>query len=232
MFHDVILNPEKTQEAFGYYPDALPAGSHQKVVVECLGCHRLIHREYRNVNSKHQCPVVVGDKKRCHNCKEWKDLSLFNKAPKLSGGVSKMCRQCFNSHRSVVACEALRLQRRKRALVDGDVDYYIQYRASATKSHAKNKGVPYDLDAEFLRQLWHSQSGRCYYTGLPMTGSMQQDGFQSWNAPSLDRKEPHLGYIRDNVVWCIFGVNSFKQSLNDTQFKEAIQKIIWWFEGN
>lgn len=76
---------------FGYTSDELHSGSHQKVVVECVTCHRLIHREFRNVNAVHQCPVVDGDKKKCFRCDQWKDLSLFNKSPSGSGGVSKMC---------------------------------------------------------------------------------------------------------------------------------------------
>jgi hypothetical protein len=233
MFSPVKLNVELTKEVFGYAPDDLHPGSHQKVVVECLGCHRLIHRERRNIHAVHQCPVLDGDKKKCFRCMQWKDISLFNKSPKGSGGVSKMCRECYNSHPSVKQAENNRKARIRRAVSSGDIEYYVRFRINCLRNHAKRKGIAFDLDFDFMYRLWQEQAGLCYYIGLPMTGSMKQNGFQAWDSPSVDRKEPSLGYIKGNVVWCTFAANSFKQSLNETQFADAVKNAKWWYDtGN
>ena len=228
MFSKVKLNSEKTKDTFGYYPSELNVGSHLKVVVECLNCHRLIHRECRNVNGFHQCPVVNGSQKKCFKCGLWRDLNLFNKNPKTSGGVSKMCRECYNNHPSVIKNEKNRLCRKRRAISNGDIEYYTKFRASAIKNTAKKKGIVYDIDAKHLYEIWQKQKGLCYYTTIPMKSELRQQGFQAWDAPSVDRLEPSTGYVRGNVVWCIFAVNSFKQSLNEAKFREMVNYIKWW----
>lgn len=232
MQSDVKLNVEKTKDHYGYNPLELflTPGSTRKVVVECSNCHRMIHREYRNIHQTHQCPVVEGNNKRCFKCGTWKDLSLFPKCRSLSGGVGKMCKECHNNHPTVVAHEKRRRERLKESLSDGDVEFYIKRRSLRMKSRAKTKGIIFDLDAKYLLDLWNEQKGLCYYSGLPMTGSMHQEGFQSWDSPSIDRKEPNKGYTKGNVVWCVFGVNSFKQSLGVARFVEVVKSIKWRFE--
>lgn len=227
MRSDVKLDAEKTKEVYGYDVSELADKSTRKVVVECLACHRLIHREYRNVHQRHQCPVVVGDKKRCFKCGDWKDVSLFSKCRSLSGGVAKMCRECYNKHPSVQTLEKRRRERLREALSKGDIEFYLKRRSGMIKSNAKKKGIIYDLDAEYLIDLWRKQNGLCYYTDMSMTGSMWQEGFQAWDAPSLDRKNPGKGYVKGNVVWCMFAVNSFKQSLNEDRFLELVKLIRW-----
>ena len=105
MYSEVKLDIEKTKASYGYDPSSFSYGSTKKIVVECLNCHRAITREYRYRNSKHSCPILKENKKRCYKCKEFKDLSLFNKNPKGTGGVGGMCRECYNSHPSVKKCE-------------------------------------------------------------------------------------------------------------------------------
>lgn len=227
MYSEVEVSKEKTKELFGYYPDELKVGSHKKVVVECKNCNRQVHREYRNVNSKHQCPSVEGSNKRCFKCGEWKDLSLFNKSRGLSGGVAKVCRNCFNRYESVKNNNLNKIRRLKHAVENGDIDYYIKKSLSKIKSRCLKCGFEFDLDFDFLSHMWHKQKGKCFYTNIPMSNSMKQSGFQSWDGPSLDRVDPSLGYIKSNVVWCIFAVNSFKQSLTIEQFKKAVESIDW-----
>jgi hypothetical protein len=227
MFSSVSIDPKRTKDLFGYEPSELPNGSHSKVVVVCNCCSRVIHREFRNVKAKHQCPVVDGNKKRCFKCGDWKDLTLFNKAPKLSGGVAKMCRSCFNAHPSVVKTEQQRRFNLRHLLKNGEMDKYIRLRTSQIKSQAKINSIPFNITAEQLIEQWNKQNGLCYYSSMPMSASLKQAGFQAWDAPSLDRKTPSLGYVAGNLVWCLFAVNSFKQSLHEDRFVELVNSITW-----
>ena len=234
MFYDTKINYEKTLEFYRYTKDEINSftyGSKNKIVVECENCHRLIHKEFRNIKCKHQCPVVNGNTKKCFRCGETKDLSMFNKAPKQSGGVSKMCRSCYNNHPSVKRCEYDRKSRIKHSL-HSDISLYIRKRLFGIKCRCKKNEIPYNLDANYMEELWNNQNSKCYYTGLIMDDSMKTLGFQSWNSPSVDRKNPSLGYVQGNVVWCIFGVNSFKQSLTETEFEFYLKNIVWWFGKN
>jgi len=232
MLSDVTLNEELTLETFGYNIEDLHKGSHSKIVVTCNNCNSNIHREYRNSYAKHKCPIVVENSKRCYKCKQWKDLSLFNKNRSLSGGVSKECRECYKSEKSVIKCNKLRLHRFKNAINNGDIEFYIKRRLSTIKKRAIDRNIQFDLTTEYLIELWYMQDGRCFYSNIPMNNSMKEGGSQSWNGPSLDRIEPENGYIKDNVVWCTFGINSFKQSLGLKSFEDMVKSIEWWYDKN
>lgn len=230
MYSEVKIDSKLTKATFGYDIKDLSNKSKKKIIVICKNCQRVIHREYRNRNARHQCPSVEGNNKRCYKCREWKDLSLFNKSPKLSGGVAKLCRNCYNNHAAVIKAERSRKRRLKNSF-SKDIEYYIRSRFYAITSRCKRKNIDYNITADFLLKLWKKQNGVCYYTNLEMNNSMKQDGFQCWNSPSLDRVDPSKGYTTDNVVWCIFSVNSFKQSLDLEQFKDQISNIKWWFNN-
>lgn len=226
MFSEVTLNGDLTQATFGYHPNELSPTSHAKVVVVCNGCQKAIHREMRHVCKKHQCPSQVGDRRRCYKCGDWKDVSFFNRSCR-DGKPAKLCRECYNKHPAVVKCE-LRRRSRLRGSFENDLALYFRKRVDAVRNQCKHRGIVFDLDAEFLLGLWRSQNGKCYYSGIPMKREKKQLGFQCWDAPSIDRKVPSLGYTKDNVVLCCFAVNSFKQSLDEKQFAEMVKNAKWW----
>ncbi len=228
MFSPVELNLVLTKEILGYNTSELVSGSHKKVIVNCLGCGKSIYREFRDVKKLHRCSVVEGNNKRCFRCKKWKNLTLFNKNPNGSGGVAKMCRDCYNSHPSVIKAEKDRCKRKSEAFANGNIKYYINNRVVSIKNNAKKRFIKFNIDSNFMYKLWEKQCGLCYYTGIPMQSKYKQPRFQAWDSPSVDRKNPVLGYTKGNVVWCISGVNSFKQSFTESQFKKVIQEIRWW----
>jgi hypothetical protein len=232
MLSNVTPNEQLTLSTFGYKISDLHMGSHSKIVVTCNNCHANIHRECRYVKSQHKCPILFNNTKRCYKCHQWKILNLFNKNPKLLGGVSKLCRDCYNKENSVIQCNKYRSDRFKSAIKNGDFEFYIKRRIGTIKSRAEKKGILFDLDIKYLADLWKKQNGNCFYSNIPMNNSMKQDGMSSWDGPSLDRIEPTIGYVKGNVVWCIFGINSFKQSLGLKSFEDMIKSIKWWYENN
>lgn len=228
MYSKTKINKKLTKATYGYYPSDLSSGSHKKIVVTCLNCNRNIHREFRNFQAKHRCPSVEGSKKRCFKCKSWKDLSMFNKNPKGSGGVAKMCRKCYNNHESVIKAEKNRKQRVKVSF-ENDFESYVKNRIYKLKHQCKKNNIFFNLDYQYMIDLFNKQKALCYYSNIPMDNKYKQKGFQSWDIPSIDRIDPKKGYIKSNVVWCCFGVNSFKQSLSLEDFKFLIKSANWWF---
>jgi hypothetical protein len=226
MRHPVKFRDDLTIARFGYSIDSLHAGSHSLIVVQCTNCSSITHREFRNKQAKHHCPVVNGDQKRCYKCEKWKDLSLFPKNGHRSGGVGKLCKECFNSHESVSRYEKRRSDRLRLACRTNDIEFYIKRKTLSIQAGARNKGIPFNLDESYLLELWRGQSGLCYYTKIPMDGKGR--GFAVWNSPSLDKKDPSLGYTKGNVAWCLYSVNSFKNELTEPQFAEVIKQVKWW----
>jgi len=229
MYSETKINEELTKATYDYYTSDLENGSHKKIVVTCTKCNKNIYREYRYAKSKHRCSSIDGFKKRCFKCEEWKDLSFFNKNPKGSGGVAKMCRHCHNSHESVIKAEKRRVSKIRTCFDDGDIDFYIKVRTRQLKHSAKKRNIEFDLDENFMIDLFNKQNGMCYYSNIPMLNKYKSSGFQSWDVPSVDRIDSKKGYTKNNVVWCCFGVNSFKQSLSVDELKNLIQSCNWWF---
>lgn len=232
MYSNTKINEELTKATYGYYSSDLEDGSHKKIIVTCCNCGRNIHKEHRNRYRKHKCPSVEGGNKRCFKCEKWRDLSMFNKNPKGSGGVAKICRDCYNKYDSVTKSEERKLSKRRNCFEDGDIDYYIRMRMYSLKNRSKKNGWEFDLENKFMINLYKQQKGVCYYTGIQMSQKYKNEGFQSWDAPSVDRIDPSKGYVKDNVVWCCYGINSFKLSLSIEDFEQLIRSANWWFNKN
>ena len=228
MFNKVKINEEQTNAKYGYPNNNY--GKRDIVIVECLNCHRLIERAYYNAFRLHNCPIVEGNNKKCFKCGQWKDLTLFHKSCKLSGGVAKICKECYNSYDCVKKYEAKRSKSRQ-SLFSDNIEDYIKLRTYQLKNNCKRNGVVMSLTSEDLYNLWLKQDGKCYYTGVPLVSRGKINGFQAWDSPSLDKKTPDLGYVVDNVVWCSFGINSCKQSFTEEEFKSKIQSLKWWFNN-
>ncbi len=226
MFNNVNINESLTYSKFGYVSQSLSEKSRKCIVVECEHCHSLIEREFRNAKRKHQCPIINGNTKRCFKCSEWKDLSFFNKSKNLSGGVSKTCRSCYNKYDSVKKCETNKKNRR-RSSFNENFNLYIKLRLIAIKSNSKKNNIDFNLDIDDLIDQWNLQNGLCYYSNLAMKSEGRVNGFQGWQSPSVDRKDPRMGYTKGNIVWCCFSINSFKQNLTDYEFYEKIKQINW-----
>lgn len=226
MYSPTNINEEITKAKFGYYSYEAPS-THSLISVQCSNCHKIIDRQKRDSFRKHRCSSVEGNNKRCFRCGQWKDLSLFNKSPKLSGGVAKMCRNCYNNHEAVKKCETNRKERLRNCFAQ-NIELYFRKRYYALKTTCNRNNIPFNLTLEDINDLWNRQKGLCYYTNIIMEGTGKERGFQKWNAPSLDRQTPELGYVKGNVVWCCFAVNSFKQFLTEKQFSDKINEIEWW----
>lgn len=98
---------------------------------------------------------------------------------------------------------------------------------SNAKNRSKKRSVPFDLDKEYIIDLYKVQSGKCYYSGMPLNiikGDLSRvhDEFKM----TLDCIDPSLGYVRGNVVWCAYCVNSFKQNMSKEDMLEVCYSIL------
>lgn len=73
--------------------------------------------------------------------------------------------------------------------------------ANVARHRARIRGLEFDLDpADIQRRV---DAGKCELTGI----SFDLSEPRSWNAPSLDRIVPALGYTRDNVRVVLYALN-------------------------
>lgn len=94
------------------------------------------------------------------------------------------------------------------------------------KKRSKTEGVPFNLTADYLLNLFHSQNGKCYYTDEMLNWNSVGKKRVDRNSMSLDRLEPKLGYTQGNVVLCFMYVNTAKGGLSENGFYEFCNKVL------
>ena len=101
------------------------------------------------------------------------------------------------------------LQYRHRRTLKGT----ISNKRQSAKKRAKADNLSFDLSTEYLTHLWEKQGGLCARTSVEM-GRIGD----KWLSPSIDRIDPSLGYVEDNVHWVCWRYNDAKSNMTDEGF--------------
>lgn len=183
-----------TEEKIEEMLDILESG-----ITEKIACFDKIIVE-RKKYEKHYCTVIDGfDYHNCTLCGMLKPHDQFN---------FKIVNGCKD-------CVVKRTQKTKET-PRGMIHALLQI-AKISANYRKNKSTAYkrdhtfDIDFNFLVELYNKQKGLCAYSGLPMNfGSYKK---KRW-VMSLERINPFKGYSRDNVCLICIEFNSCDQSVN------------------
>lgn len=76
---------------------------------------------------------------------------------------------------------------------------------------AKKRGIEWKLSYEDFQAMWQKD---CYYCGSPVI------------TIGVDRKDPTIGYIKENCVSSCWTCNSSKGSLSENHFIELCERIV------
>ena len=139
--------------------------------------------------------------KTCRICKEEKSFSEFHLNRVTKDGLDNRCKVC----------------RKKEARSKYQQDPFATL-ARCKKAECKKKGIPYDLDAEYLRKLW---TGKCPITGTSIT--IGNSGYGSHRSGHLDRLNPLLGYIKGNVCYISGRANRIKYDATIEELEQIIE---------
>ncbi len=88
----------------------------------------------------------------------------------------------------------------------------------------KNRNHEYDIDLDYLLELWNKQEGKCIYTGIQMVlphGVKRGTAFTA----SLDRIDSSIGYMKGNVQFTLTAINYMKNDMTHEQTVELINLI-------
>lgn len=91
---------------------------------------------------------------------------------------------------------------------------------SQSKANARKRGHEHDIDRAYITHLYHEQRGTCYWTGLPIAPSVDN---QHPMQPSLDRLDNSVGYVPGNVVWVSWAMNRMRGSLSVDEFTALLE---------
>lgn len=93
------------------------------------------------------------------------------------------------------------------------------------RSWCKARGVPFDLDAEYLKSIW---TGVCPALGITLSLPLQKNAVGGRpNSANLDRLDPTKGYVKGNVSWISGRANRIKYDATVQELK----LIAAWYEG-
>lgn len=91
------------------------------------------------------------------------------------------------------------------------------------QSNARTRHFTFDVDLEYLWDLFTKQNGKCVLTGLPLTFNSRE-----WTADgsaSLDRIDAKVGYVKGNLQWIHKDVNRMKQHFGEDYFVQMCEKV-------
>lgn len=89
---------------------------------------------------------------------------------------------------------------------------------------AKQRQLAFDIDGQFIWDLYKAQEGLCALSGVPI--KFARTNLQRTTATaSLDRINSDLGYTKDNVQWVHKDIQGLKMHLPETRFIELCTKV-------
>jgi len=214
-----IILFEKNKEN-GIDIEKLTKGSNVRIYQYCENCKQTFLRNYQYKDNLHLCKPLIDGMKKCCVCKNKKEVCEFPKNRSSFDGYGKICKDCFANMPSVKKGYT-----KKSESIKNDIKKYFIHKASRLKNcvRTRRKNLHCDVDGAFLLELYKNQNGTCFYSGIEIFHN--KDTFE-YDSISVDRKDPNLGYTKDNIVLCAFGINSMKGNLNEESFKVFLQKVI------
>lgn len=212
------IDEVETFKEFGYNSSQLKDGSLKPVKCVCESCGIIGNKRFKESRSKHICKSIINGEKKCYKCKKIKKVEEFSKNRSNFDGYQKCCKICFSNYSSVKSG-----YKKKSKLLKTDLSLYLRNKTSFFERKSKKKNIDFNLEKDYLFKLYNLQNGKCYYTGLDI---FHNSGCHQHDSISVERLDPNKGYIKDNVVLCLFSINSFKGMMNEVEFKEYLSIII------
>ena len=91
--------------------------------------------------------------------------------------------------------------------------------ANMIKYRAVKKGLPYDLDADYIQSILPTY---CPVLGIKLARSIGKPG-SSPASPTVDRIVPELGYVRGNVIIVSKRANQIKSDASPNEIMKVAQ---------
>lgn len=208
----------------------------------CKQCCSISYKEWRRkelLNASHR---ILPDKKTCTVCHVEFPITEFYIRTDRNKPISR-CRKC-NQKANKDSWNKLTEDERKKRFEEnrlwrnkeinkGNLKVYMTSKLCGIKSRSIKNNLPFDLTIDYLIELFQSQNGKCYYThndiniqcnrGLGKNLiSFPEHRYQA----SLDRLIPEKGYVKGNVVWCGWLINTCKNLLTEAEFYQVCETVL------
>lgn len=157
-------------------------GSGGKFKRLCSDCDNAAKFDRRKMTEKRKSQCT-----KCGEVKTKENCGLVN------GEFSTICKEC---------------RRRKRWDLKGSVEGQVTCLISEAQSRAKYRRMDFDLDYDFVLNMFIHQESTCSLSGVRFQFDPPEAGKRcNLLAPSLDRIDVKKGYIKGNVRLILYGIN-------------------------
>lgn len=120
-----------------------------------------------------------------------------------------------------------------------DSKYFFNSFLFSYANNSKAKNVDFNINLNDLDYLYEKQKGLCYYTKenltIPEAASQHIKNTKKFDAHnyniSIDRINPNIGYLKDNIVFCLSDINMIKYTF-DTKTFYMNCKMVSSFDSN
>ena len=97
---------------------------------------------------------------------------------------------------------------------------------NSAKGTCKRKNMRFSLTIEDIMKQYHTQNGKCFYSGQLMSPIAKSSTLMS-----IDRIDSSEGYTKDNIVLCCWRINEMKKNDPQNNFL-SLCKQIYDFSNN
>lgn len=176
--------------------------------------NRILHKNgIKSSLIMHKLDVIDEHQAYCYVCTKIKELDKFRMESAGSGVRFRnpMCRSCVSG--------------KKVNVLNNNIEKFLMACFGARKRSALKAKQKFDISSEDFIKQYFNQKGLCFYTDVELK-CRRNEGFKP-EALSIDKVVPELGYIKGNVVFCCYRINSIKRDVNLNELKEWMPK---WYK--
>lgn len=104
----------------------------------------------------------------------------------------------------------------KKILLESPKDsFYLTKTAfNSPLKDAVRRGMEFHIQPEDILKVWREQNGKCAYSGLKLTSSLNYKE-NDWSIDRIDNNKP---YLKDNFVLCYKPYNMFRGTMSVREF--------------
>ncbi len=160
----------------------------------------------------------------CRYCNSVKGIDDFSRTR--GGGLRSKCIPCTAKGPTLADIRRGNLPYHMQTLFSS-----VQQRVENSKLKAANtrdlsRVIPFDITLSYLFLIYEQQQGRCALSGRKMTLGQSDNALPGKDAMSIDRIEPALGYVKDNIRFVTHQVNIAKGRHSDDDLIELARNIV------
>ena len=157
----------------------------------------------------------MAPKKRCTKCGEYKHLLMgFHRSSVSKDGRRTHCKQCCAVYKDTDNYRAKNAAQKRARPVE------VQMLVAA-RERAKKKGLYFAITVDDIRV-----PNVCPLLDIPLVRNLGgEHGSMSPNSPTLDRKNPNLGYVQGNVWVISWRANRLKSDGTADEHRLLAQRL-------